>query len=628
MDIFDQIQPDQSSQQPGSTPPAQTPAPAPPPSSGSPTFFEQQAAQPSGGGDIFDQVSAGNNGSTGSTIGPDPGPGFFNRGYTTSGAEGIMNLGKQTAQYETNRAANQKNSILSMYHTAVDMANKGDWQGASTQATKLIQTATDFGVVAPDHPLVEAARAIIMHPIEEIKAQKEANREQGGMIGSFLKGYGDLAHKVEDETNFAHPVDSALNVAGDLAGAADNHVVSAVPLIGAPVAQIGGFLDKDLHARHFGAVAGDILGPLLTLGAGKMLGALGDAGEATSAGLKSVEPGAVDIGGESVPRAATHPGNQVVNQSGRAAFGNNWAEFLSKFSTPEGARDFVQSQVAPIIDKVNNANFVTSAINEMDKLRKMRGEPLASADPNIKFDTLDETVQGLKTELSRQKADDALDLKRQQAAAKAAGKPPVTQVQSPITYNMTQDLIDKLSFMRDKVRAGVKASPTGASPLVDTQFLGKLPGLFDKKFGQGEFSKLLGKDGVDNYTKSVDALQTPVAKGGTIKNAIKSQLPPVLQSQIGGHGLFDLISHVIPGGKVFSLANKVIPFDQIADNLLFNPKAGGVARGIKNIADLMGKGFHAVEDAPVAAPAIGMGSPSTQQNIKNLYQQGARGLGQ
>jgi hypothetical protein len=50
-----------------------------------------------------------------------------------------------------------------------------------------------------------------------------------------------------------------------------SHAAGAIPDVGLAIQQVGNDLDTDLHDRNYRAVAGDVLGPLLTFGVGKTI---------------------------------------------------------------------------------------------------------------------------------------------------------------------------------------------------------------------------------------------------------------------------------------------------------------------------------------------------------------------
>lgn len=507
------------------------------------------------------------------------GPNIAGRAYDTSGAHGMLSLAGDTIKQMGMRP-------MDLYKQAVDFSQAGDWKNAAEVAFKITMlAATGDGILEKNSPLVKAAESIIMHPIDEARAQAADDRKAGGEWNSVVNSANNLVTGV---TKDAKSGDYA-GVAGDIAGMADSHVAGAIPLIGPALQQEGKYLDTDLHAHNFGAVAGDILGPLLTLGVGKLIGSTGELSEDAAQGINSAKPGTTSIAGEDVPRAQNHPGN--ITNSGN--FANSWVDLIRRFATPEGAKAFVDEQVAPAAAKASGSNMVDAAVNQVDALRAKRGEPLASADPTLKLDTLDDVQKFLKQELSRQQADDALNAKKNavlQSAATGGGPAPAPKIQ----YTAMQNLIDKVQFLNDKVGQAIKDNtqangPANYSPFVDTRFLKDLPGLFDKQFGGGSFQKMLGKQGVDNYGKVVDAMKPPVTGG---------KLP-------GIPNILKWIPHVHALGWKARLLSKALPTRLIADNLLFNPKAGTTALSLYNMAHQLGNALLAGKSAMEAAPVTG-----------------------
>jgi hypothetical protein len=521
------------------------------------------------------------------------GPNFANRAADTSGAHGMLSLAEDTIKNSTMRP-------MDLYKQAVDFANAGDWKNAAEVAFKLTMLSSPgVGILEKDNPLIKAATSIITHPIDEARAQAADDRKAGGEWNSLTNSANNLITGVTKDAKSG----DYLGVAGDLAGMADSHIAGAIPLIGPALQQAGKYLDSDLHSHNLGAVAGDILGPLLTLGAGKLLGSASETAEEAATGINSTKAGSTEIAGEQVPRAQNHPGNMVTSPTGYQ-FPNNWVDYIRQFATSDGARDFVNEQVAPAASKANTSNLVDAAVNQVDALRTKRGEPLASEDPALTLDSLDDVQKFLKSELSRQVSDDALSAKRDatlQAAATGEGPAAVPKIK----YTKMDNLIDQISFLNDKVKQAVKDSSTGVSDsYVDTGYLKVTPKLFDDKFGQGSFQKLLGKQGMDNYNKIVDAMRTPVTGGGKAVSPLPN-IPP----------LMSWVSHTLPLGTKFRLAMKLMPKKQIADNLLFNPKAGTTALSLYNIAKQLGhalltgsdvmNGVQVNSDSKLPGPVVG-----------------------
>lgn len=228
--------------------------------------------------------------------------GFFSRAYQTSGLEGLVDLGKQTLQRPIDR-----------YHDMVAAAKKGDMKTASEIANEFVSG----GLTDKNNPLYKAAEQIIMQPVHAIKNQYAEQRKQGegavAAAASTAQHILDPATRVMDAYQRTAPRVKADIHKGNIAGAigdviggsVENNATDAVPLFGGAARQVGENLDTDLHAHNYRAALGDVAGPLATAGVGKALGALGEAGEATT----GVEPppaaaGAPEASGNSLTRSA------------------------------------------------------------------------------------------------------------------------------------------------------------------------------------------------------------------------------------------------------------------------------------------------------------------------------------
>ena len=302
-------------------------------------------------------------------------PGLFSRAYETSGAKGIVDLAKKTIITHP----------IDLYMQSVDAMKAGDWKTAVMTAGKLYSIIPD-----KDSPLAQAAQEIIRHPIDEAKAAFKENRKKGQNvvesavnatpIGAvtdpqrLVQGVHDTAQKAIEDAKGGNISGAVGDV---LTAPLTSHVAGEIPILGGAAQDIGTKLNEDLHNHNYAAVTGDVVGPLLTLGIGKAVGAFGEAGEGAEAaegtegaGLPTgVKPGSVDIAGEKVPVAATHP--QLETQS-------SGAKILKGQATPEGAKQFVREQVQPAAVRATQSNFSQSALQTADKLREIRGEDLAS----------------------------------------------------------------------------------------------------------------------------------------------------------------------------------------------------------------------------------------------------------
>jgi hypothetical protein len=485
------------------------------------------------------------------------------------------------------------------------------------------------------NPLYKAAEAIIMHPIDEIKAQYKENRKAGGGVNDVVNSYRNLKGRISADAasgNYA-------GVVGDVAGTLDSHAMGVVPVLGSAIQQEGGNLDADLHDHNYSALAGDVLGPLFTFGAGKAIGALGDTAESVSA----AKPGTAEIADESVPVASNNP--QLPGQTGAS-------RLISSAATKEGAEQFVKDQVQPAAVKATQSNFTKSALNAVDELRSIRGDaPLSAAPPALRsvddiakllqneasstYNALDEAAQpeveawdkqygdadsrpvlfdaqdkpipapeipprpNLFKELQDQLSEAKATLKSRVASQtdKAAAKANLPQYQKEMSdfvakhsdavgdgeldkANQVYAQAQRYKWIANKIRPALKGSGPGnvfgaETPSINPTTLRSMPALFDNKFGDGAFAKLLGPDGVSNYNDVVNALVTP-ATGGSLAEWV-SKLP----------------LHVGELAKA--------PVSGIADKLLFNPKAGQTALTLWRQA---GKGAgKAVSAAPLVTDA-------------------------
>lgn len=236
------------------------------------------------------------------------------RAYETSGAKGLVDLGTQVAQRP-----------IDMYHTAVAAAQKGDWKTASAVASQLV--FGDHGIkLDKTNPLYKAAEALIMQPVNEVKAEYADKRKQGqGAGAAALDTANSILNPVQKMSDAIHTAVPRIHAdiasgnytgaVGDVAGMANSHATGAIPLVGGAVQQIYGNIDQDLHNHDYGAVLGDVTGPLATMGIGKLLGTVGEAGEtaqaaeaaegASGATTGTPPPPPPGSGGNPLTRAAT-----------------------------------------------------------------------------------------------------------------------------------------------------------------------------------------------------------------------------------------------------------------------------------------------------------------------------------
>lgn len=196
-------------------------------------------------------------------------PDIFSRTYENTPIPGAVDLVNQQMGYKVRRP-------IDLYHEAVQHAQAGDWTSAAESAAKLVSG----GLLAKDNPVFKAAEEIIMHPLNEIKEQyKEARKAGSNPVAAatsgpaIVQGVKDTAARIASDRAAGNPVAAAADSTTALM---KSHAVGSIPLIGGAIQQVGGDLDEDLHNKNYSAAIGDILGPLLTLGSGKILGSLKD----------------------------------------------------------------------------------------------------------------------------------------------------------------------------------------------------------------------------------------------------------------------------------------------------------------------------------------------------------------
>jgi hypothetical protein len=326
--------------------------------------------------------------------------GFLSRAYETSGAKGLVDLGK-AALYQR---------PIDLYHEMVSSAQKGDYKTAAESANKLLTMPITAGLNDKDSPLRKAATAIIMQPIDTIKNEYKEQRAQGKTPMQAVLDPGDEARKVVSDLKGGHPLDALSSAVH-----AGTRAVAAVPLVGGAAEQVGSNLDTDIHNGNYSAALGDITGPLTTMGIGKVLGALGDAGEAAGGveageagaaapetagvppppsgeapasapitptssvtpGTAGVRPATASVAGESIPVGATSPA--------LAGKPNLLARGVASFATKEGAAKFVAEQTQPAVVNALGKNFADSGLNYLNDLKSLRGdEPITIQPGDIK----------------------------------------------------------------------------------------------------------------------------------------------------------------------------------------------------------------------------------------------------
>jgi hypothetical protein len=166
---------------------------------------------------------------------PNQDEGFFSRMYETSGAKGLVDMGKQVVQRP-----------IDLYHEMVSNAQKGDFTSAAESANKLLNGAVD-----PQNPIYKAAEQIIMQPIDTIKNEYKEQRAQGKTPMQAILAPGALktgGQRVVSEFKNGHPLDAVSSAIHT-----GTQALAAVPLAGAAAEQIGGNLDTDIHNGNYRA---------------------------------------------------------------------------------------------------------------------------------------------------------------------------------------------------------------------------------------------------------------------------------------------------------------------------------------------------------------------------------------
>lgn len=594
----------------------------------------------------------------------------------SSGGSGVVQFAKDFGQRAlatgqisgaVQGLANKVTRPIDLYNQAIKSAQQGDWENASEAASKLFINGASMGLVDPDNPLLKAAEALIMHPVEELKKAAESARKVSEASGTKQ----ELSNIIAD-----HEAGNNIGAIGDVIGSvANNPVVADMPGTGPMAQQMGSYLDEDFHKHNFAAVAGDLLGPIMTMGLGKVLGyGLGMTSKLAGGfadAVDSVKPGVTEVAGVKIPQAKTSPGLARVDPNAPAPVPgySNVPEFskpvttVSNLASDSSADKFLKQQVTPAAVKANTANFAQTAMGSVDDLRALRGEPptKVTAPP---LNTVDDMAKFLKTEAQKtyQALDDAAiqeqqewdtkydpkdlpedapprpklfsDLQTQLQEAKrvignkfasVADKAAAIKEYPKLQQEMNDFLEDhedivhpdelaeankvyaqysRYSWLADKLRIGVKGTSAGKTtvagpPRVNAQFLENLPDQFDNYFGTDKtpnaFAQMMGPEGMRNYHEVVQALQKPVTGAGGLMNWL-NQLP----------------------FKINGIA-KVLPINQIADNLLFNPSAGtrmlSLYKMAKNVSDLSRVG----SSARGVVPGMASGNDSVPDPTPDLH---------
>lgn len=322
----------------------------------------------------------------------------------TSGITGALDLGKQILERP-----------VDLLTQAIDQAQNSDWKGAIDTASKLI-----FGVgkngLDKESPIYKAAEQIVMHPVNAIAEQYKEARKNGmnplaATVSTTLHTLSATPNDTELGTGVER-VESDLSksdfpgVVGDVAGTLMNSKgANSIPVFGGQIAQVGGNLDEDLHAHNYHAAVGDVLGPLLTLGLGKIFGVGEDttgippppkAPTGLSAAIEGARPTRTTIAGIKVPQASETP----------------FAQNVAALASEKAAKDFVARQVQPAARAALQSNFAKSALSDVDSLRASQGASNTSiVPPKSPLFDLDATGKFLKDEaqVTYKKADAAAE---------------------------------------------------------------------------------------------------------------------------------------------------------------------------------------------------------------------------
>lgn len=298
--------------------------------------------------------------------------GFLSRTYETSGAKGAVDLAKAAI-----------GRPIDLYHQAVDAFKSGDWKTGTATALKITHILPDT-----NDPLNKAANSLIMQPLEEIKANYKQNREQGmGKVASAVTPSANkaLADQSVDEMKKGQYSEGVGDVIRGITG---SHAIGAVPIVGGVVQNIGDLAGKDIHDKNWKALAGDIAGPMLTMGVGKILEELGAGSSASKNPVteNTVRPGVQKIAGVDVPVSTPQAANQSLA-----------SKVLEKGATATGAQKFINEHTQPAAMQANVQNLAQSAMHSADEIRTLRGEPLTAQNPPS-VQSVDDVAEFLKKE--------------------------------------------------------------------------------------------------------------------------------------------------------------------------------------------------------------------------------------
>ena len=194
---------------------------------------------------------------------------FVEHGYSSSGAKNLVDM--VSGQAESFYKSTKPTSAMDLYNGAVEAGKSGDWKTAAKLAAQLTFNAPSFGITDPDSPILKAAEALIMHPVESIMKQQEENKKGGTLLDDYNKYTSDVQSDLKNRDPISAIVDA-------FAEPMSSNAAGMVPLVGGAIQQEGDALRQDAHKKDYWGLAGDIAGPLATLGISKVLGTLGEGG--------------------------------------------------------------------------------------------------------------------------------------------------------------------------------------------------------------------------------------------------------------------------------------------------------------------------------------------------------------
>jgi hypothetical protein len=284
-----------------------------------------------------------------------PQEGLLSRTYETS-IKPAVNLAADEVKYQ------YSNNPTKMFHDAVDAFKSGDWKTGSRLALQSARMIPD-----KDDPLVKAAEQLVMQPVEHLKAaakEYQTNRAAG-------KGV----------------VQSAFSSPNGGESSPDVHAIQAVPILGSVAGQLGTLMSTDIHDKNWRALAGDVLGPMLTFGAGEALEILNASKAATAAKAADIEgnlirPGIKTVAGVDVPVSTSSLGEGQSLAS----------KVVQKGATPMGAQKFINEYTQPAAERANVANIGEGVNKSVNEMQTVRGETPAP----VTIQSLDDSVTALQ----------------------------------------------------------------------------------------------------------------------------------------------------------------------------------------------------------------------------------------